>query len=366
MSARFANRLRIIARALALRAARKRVRPESPRRIAIVHQLLLGDTLCLAPLLAKCRERYPSAELVVTVPPGLEPLFDNPPYGVHAVPYDPRAPRAARRLLALAGFDLALVPGENRFSWLAQALDARWIVGFAGDRPAYKNWPLDERVPFPSWPWNWADVAATLVPGPTPRPYRAGDWPDPACEPFASPARGYCVLHVGARNPLRHWQVAKWRLLAAWLEARGLAVVWSGGAADRALVREIDPAGARTSFAGELGLAQLWHLLKGAHLLVCPDTGVAHLGRVVGVPTVTLFGPGSVELSGAGEFWRASPYRAVQVADVPCRDQSVVFKREVPGMRRCVRFAPACTDNVCMQGIAIEAVTRAVEELLGR
>lgn len=366
VSARFRERLRVLPRALALRlrSAGRRARPQAPRRIAIVHQLLLGDTLCLAPLLAKCRERHPSAELVMTVPPPIASLFAAGPYGVRAVPYDPREAGSARRLFALSGFDLALLPGESRFSWLAQALDARWIVGFEGDRPAYKSWLIDEQIPFPAWPWNWADVAATLIPGPAPRPYRTGDWPDPPCEPLERPAGEYCVLHVGARNPLRNWQDAKWRALAQWLRARGLAPVWSGGPQDEALVRAIDPEARYPSVAGRLSLAQLWHLLKGARLLVCPDTGVAHLGRVVGVPTVALFGPGSVELSGAGEFWRESPYRAVQVADVPCRDQSVVFKRTVPGMRRCVRFAPECTDNVCMQRIATERVTRAVSELV--
>ena len=63
-------------------------------------------------------------------------------------------------------------------------------------------------------------------------------------------------------------------------------------------------AGATRRSPGALDLAQLWHLLAGAELLVAPDTGVAHLGRIVGAPTVTLFGPGSALLCGAGDFWR--------------------------------------------------------------
>ena len=33
------------------------------------------------------------------------------------------------------GFDLAIVPGDNRYSWLAAAAGARWIVAFCR-RPA--------------------------------------------------------------------------------------------------------------------------------------------------------------------------------------------------------------------------------------
>jgi len=291
-------------------------------------------------------------------------LFSGRPWGVSAQVYEPGEPSSLSRLLLQPAPDLAIVPGENRFSWLAQALGARWIVGFAGDRPAYKNWLLDEKMRFPKWPWNWADVAATLVPGPPPRPYQPGDWPDPGCAGFARPDRAYAVLQVGARNPLRNWMDEKWRPLAHWLDGRGIVPVWSGGTADVPVVRRIDPEEKWPSFVGKLSLAQLWHLLKGAQLLVAPDTGVAHMGRVVGVPTVALFGPGSVELSGAGEYWRESRYRAVHVPDIACRDQSMVFKRVVPGMRRCVRMAPECNDNICMQRISVEAAVRAADELL--
>lgn len=361
------GRLLILPRALASRLRRlgRRRRPQAPASILIAHHLLFGDTLCLTPLLAKCRERYPDARILLTVPQSVAGLYAGRPYGVTAVAYDPFDPASLARLLDHSGFDLALVPGENRFAWLAQAMDAGWIAGFGGDRPEYKNWLLDERVPFPPWPWNWADVAATLVPGPAPRPYDPRAWPDPPCEPYERPSRAYCVLHVGARNPLRNWQPGKWRALARVLEGEGLEVVWSGGKTDQAIVREIDPDATRRSCAGALSLPQLWHLLKSARLLVCPDTGVAHLARVVGVPTVALFGPGSVILSGAGEFWRASPYRAVWLPEVPCRDQRLIFKREIPGMRRCVRFAPECTDNICMRGITVDMAFRAARELLG-
>ena len=61
-----------------------------------------------------------------------------------------------------------------------------------------------------------------------------------------------------------------------------------------------DPSRRFRSLAGRADLAQLWHLLAGAALLVAPDTGVAHLGRVTATPTVALFGPGSAAICGRG------------------------------------------------------------------
>jgi len=364
---RLGSRLRVLPRAAWHRAATlgRRSRPTSPSRILVAHHLLLGDTLMLTPLLAKLRERHPGAEIVMATPRAIAPLYACAPYGVRALPYDPRDARTLERFDAARGYDLALVPGDNRFSWLALALGARWIVAFGGDRPAHKSWPVDERRVYPDAPAAWGDIVAGLVDGPPPRPYRREDWPDPEHAPFDTPAGPYAVLHVGASTPLKQWDRDKWHALAASVEQRGLLVVWSGGRGEEAEVIAIDPEGRYRSVAGKLDLPQMWHLVKRARLLVCPDTGIAHLGRIVNAPTVTLFGPGSAVICGAGEFWSASPYRAVTVDPFPCRDQRVLFKREIAWVRRCGRSTAECPAPRCMHAIGLDAVTAAIDELLG-
>lgn len=359
-------RLAVLPRAvLALAGSAGRRRPAiEPGRILVAHHLLLGDTLMLTPLLAKLRERYTQAEIVMTVSPAIAPLYESRPYGVRAVRYDPRDPASHAALFAEAGYDLALVPGDNRYSWLAAAAGARWIVAFAGDRPAYKSWPVDEFRSYPAKPQAWADMVAGLIDGGAPAPYRVSDWPAPPSRSFEEPARRYAVLHVGASTPLKQWEPANWRALAAALGERGLEVIWSGGPGEDGAVSEIDPEGRHRSCAGRLDLAQMWHLLKGAKLLVCPDTGIAHMGRIVGVPTATLFGPGSALLCGAGEFWRGAPYRAVTVEEFSCRDQRVLFKRNIDWVRRCARGAGECGRARCMEAIALEVVLRRCDELL--
>jgi ADP-heptose:LPS heptosyltransferase len=114
-----------------------------------------------------------------------------------------------------------------------------------------------------------------------------------------------------------------------------------------------------------LTLPQLWHLLAGASLLVSPDTGISHLGRVVGSPTITIFGPGSATLTGAGDFWRNAPYRAVIVDPFPCRDQHQLFKREVAWVRRCARTLAECPHPKCMDAVAVDDVWAAIEDLVG-
>jgi ADP-heptose:LPS heptosyltransferase len=360
-SHRFAHRVDVVARALALRR-RERTEPRNPESVLIAHHLLLGDTLMLTPLIKKLRERYRDADIAMTVPRAIAPIYAARPYGVRALPFDPRDPSPA--LFDDGPFDVAFVPGDNRFAWLAAAMRARWIVAFAGDRPAVKNWQVDRQVPYSSKPGAWGDLVAELVEGAAPAPFRTGEWPAPPHAPFEPPASRYAVLHVGASSPLKMWAPDRWLRLAQWLHARAVLPVWSAGPNETRLVELIDPDGRYMSFAGRVDLPQLWRLLEGAMLLVAPDTGVAHLGRIVGVPTVTLFGPGSAVLCGAGEFWRDVPYRAVTVDPFACRDQHVLFKREIDWVQRCGRSVAECPSHQCMPAIDVMAVQSNILSLL--
>ncbi len=111
-ASRAAGRLRVLARALANRLFPRR-RPEQPKRVLIAHHLLLGDVMMLAPLLAKLRERYPQADVAMTVRRALAPLFARGPYGVRAIPYDPRDSSTLDRLFDEKPFDLALIPATT-------------------------------------------------------------------------------------------------------------------------------------------------------------------------------------------------------------------------------------------------------------
>lgn len=369
MRSRSLSRPVVLALAAARMAAdawpgRRRVAPAAPRRILIAHHLLLGDTIMLTPLIAKCRARWPAAEIVMTCPAPLVGLYAGRPYGVHALRYDPREVATLGPLVSAAGFDLALVPGDNRLSWLARSLDARWIVAFEGDTPAYKNWPIDEFRRYPDTPTAWGDLVAGLVDGPPPPPYRASDWPAPDAAPFDAPATPYAVLHVGAGSQLRLWPAERWREIGRRLVAQGYAVVLSAGPGEHALLDPIDKASAWPRFPGTLTLAQLWRLIAGAAITVCPDTGVAHLARLTGTPTVALYGPGSAVLFGAGGFFAASPYTAVTIPDFPCRDQRIAMKREVAWIRDCKRVLGSgpgqCPEARCMLALSVDAVWQAI------
>ncbi|MDP5239147.1 glycosyltransferase family 9 protein [Uliginosibacterium sp. 31-16] len=360
---RTAARLFIL-RSLALQAldprASQRGPSEEPRRILVLQHLLLGDTLMLTPLLAKLAARYPQAERFLACAPAFAPLYANHPFGIQTLSWNPRKGDIAT-LRAAAPFDLIIIPAENRYSPLARVLGRR-VVAFADDTPAWKNWLIDDARPFPHSPAAFGDFCAGLIDGAAPAPYRPGDWPLPPAKSFERPSRPYAVLHLGASTPLKYWPAARWLALADWLATQGVTPVWSGGPKETALVQAADPQGRYASTAGQLDLPQLAQLLAGARLMVCPDTGVTHLARIAGVPTVALFGPGSSLISGAGEYWRNSPFTALSI-DIACRNQAVTFRRHRDWIQRCARGfgeqLDQCPRPRCMEGITFETVQTA-------
>ena len=363
MQSRFLTRTRIVSSAF-LGAARRHRPPANPDRVLIAHHpKMIGDTLLLAHLAAKARHAWPAAHIVMTASRATQPLFASRPWNVEALPYEPEDVGTLAAFRAGGAYDIAFVPGDNRYGWFARAVGARWVVGFSGDRPAFKDRLLDELRDYPPTPDTWGDMAAGLVAGESPRPYHPSQWPAPPFKPFDMPRSPYAVIHLGASTALKRWVPARWGELAAHLEARGLEVVWSAGRGEEPLVGAADPDRRRRSYAGTLDLPQVWNLLAHARLMVTPDTGISHLSRLTFTPTVTLFGPGTPQLVGSGRFFRDAPWTPVIVDPFPCRDQHVLFKREIPWVRRCSRSTRECASPACMHAVEVSQVVAAIADL---
>ncbi|MEQ6289673.1 glycosyltransferase family 9 protein [Vogesella sp. GCM10023246] len=337
------------------------------QRIVVLHQFLLGDALMATSLLAKLRQQYPAAEILLACPPLQTGLYAARPYGVQTLPWMPRDFSSIWRLCTLGRVDWVLLMGENRLSFLGRAMGARWVSGFAGETPAYKNWLLDEAVPYADTPEAWTDTAARLVDGPEPARFALSDWPLPSATLPDLPAR-FVLLHVGASSATRYWPADSWAALARQLRAQGLGIVWSCGPGEQHLLPTAGIAPDDTVLAGTLSLPQLRLVMARALVNVCPDTGVAHLAKTTGQPLVMLFGPGAEILFGPGRFFAGSPFAGVGPAWFPCRNQRTIHHREVAWALRCGRrlgdAPPACRRPLCMESIQVVDVINTLVRLL--
>jgi hypothetical protein len=105
------------------------------------------------------------------------------------------------------------------------------------------------------------------------------------------------VVHPGAASPARRWPAERWAGVVSGLSARGLPVVVTGTPAEGALCAEAASAGA-LDLSGRLSLEELAQTVATASVVLCGDTGVAHLATALRRPSVLLFGPTSPALWG--------------------------------------------------------------------
>ncbi len=322
----------------------------------------LGDTLLLTPLIAACRLRYPSARITVTMPPAYVPLYSGRPYESDAIGFDVNEWSTVEHIRDNGPYDLALVPGENRQAWLARAVGARWVRGFVGDRFRYRL-PLDEAIPFPKNLEPFSDMWARLAGGPPAERYNPEHWPPPTARGVAPalPLSPYVVLHVGASSSARMWEEAKWRQLGDALQGAGLTVVLTAGPGQASLIMKIGARQSWQQYPGNLSLVGMWHLLKGAALVIAPDTGIAHLAKVTQTPVIVLFGQCDPRLYDPGAFWAGQSYRAVSIGKLACHDQDWFSKRPSPlgDLKRCMRTAEECQHGQrCMKDIEAKEVAQ--------
>ena len=110
------------------------------------------------------------------------------------------------------------------------------------------------------------------------------------------------VFHAwasGARSWLREWPDARWAELALRLLAPGRTFLITGSPADevrcKALRDAILSQGASAEvMIGRIGIAEIARVLTHAEMLVSVNTGIMHLGAILGVPTVSINGPTAV------------------------------------------------------------------------
>jgi histidinol-phosphate phosphatase family protein len=100
----------------------------------------------------------------------------------------------------------------------------------------------------------------------------------------------YVVLHPGASAPARRWSAAGFAGVASVLAHLGVHVVVTGDTDEREITAAV-AGGTGIDLGGRLSLPELAGVLAGADVVVCGNTGPAHLASAVGSAVVSLFSP---------------------------------------------------------------------------
>jgi ADP-heptose:LPS heptosyltransferase len=250
------------------------------RPVALVLRALgLGDLLTGVPALRAVRRALPGHELVLAAPRALRPLLPLtgavdcllPVPGL--VPFDGPLPDVAVNLHGR---------GPESHALLVRLHPRRLVAFRCGDvdGPQWNDEEHEVR--------RWCRLVGTEL---------GGD-PDPtelslALPETSPPVKDAIVIHPGAAYPARRWPAERFAEVAARMVAGGHPVVVTGSTAERPLADRVRRLALPASavLAGRTTLEALAALIASARLLVCGDTGVAHLATAYATPSVVLYGP---------------------------------------------------------------------------
>ena len=253
----------------------------------MLRALGLGDFLTSVPALRALADAFPDHRRVLAAPTALTPLVrlsDTVDAVVHTRPLGPldRSLHGAELAVNLHGRG----PESHR---VLLASDPVRLIAFA-------HHEVPESADGPPWASSEHEVArwcrllqASGIPA---DPTRL-DLPAPA-QPPPPGVRGAVVVHPGAAYPARRWPVERWAEVARHEIARGRTVVVTGGPGEEDLCRTVaERAGlpGTAVLAGRTDLFSLAAVVAAAAVVLCGDTGIAHLATALGTRSVVLFGP---------------------------------------------------------------------------
>lgn len=287
------------------------------RRILLIRRKALGDALVSLPAVAAVADAWPTARIDLVVDRPLADLFGDLAANVNVVAY-PAADRGSwLTWLRHQRYELVIdwLGSPRTAIWTALS-GARLRVGY--DLPR-RRWAYNLRVPrnragdqalrgFAGEAFLDPVRALGLDPGPwSPGGGGApgsGESPDTAAAAPVGPAfaawlAGWCVQPATARAVLvfsATWSAKAWparHVAGLWKELTraGLAAVIAPGPGDDRLMSELAVQLPASAFAPPTSLREMAALLRRVDVFVGTDSGLRHLAALLGLPTVTVFGP---------------------------------------------------------------------------
>jgi len=291
---------------------------QPPDRVLVIRPDHLGDLLFTTPTLHHLRQAWPAARITALVGPWGQavlaghpaldeiltlpfPGFSRQPAASLTAPYQLLRAEAAR--LAAQRFDLALILRFDHWwgAWLAQRASIPHRIGFA----------IPECVPFLTSAVPYAPrqhevlqnltlaAAATGQPLVAPAPLHftvteaAAVWAEAWLHEHGLMARPLVILQPGSGAAVKLWRVEAWAALASVLQAKGLALLLTGGPAEALLAQAINARLPRPvpSLVGHTSLEQAAALFQRCALVIGLDSGPMHLAVAMRAPTIHLYGP---------------------------------------------------------------------------
>lgn len=259
------------------------------RRLLFVTLSNIGDLVLTTPALAALHAAYPEHLIDIVADPRSSELLTRCPY----------LGRLHHRVKAAGNAGLLALIKTLRGAYFEAIVDLRtdFLPWFLRGKRRSARW--QSRPPGPHAVEQHFAVAARILPGPTAVPAAALWLGEPeqrvAGERLQGlPGKRWLALAPGANWPGKIWPLEHYASLTAALQSEFDGVIIVGARADQdasaaLAARSALPA---VNLAGSTSLLEAAAILARAAAFVGNDSGLGHMAAALGVPTLTLFGPG--------------------------------------------------------------------------
>jgi ADP-heptose:LPS heptosyltransferase len=327
----------------------------APRRILLIRPGGIGDAVLLIPAILALKETFPRAKISLLAEKRNGAAFALCPAIDQLLLYD--APGGLFRALR-GGFDLVIDTEQwHRLSAVvARLVRAPVSIGFAtNERRRLFSHAIGyshddyEALSF----FNLLAPLGIEAPAAWELPFLSVPAPAAArAEALIAPLSGtrFVALFPGASIPERRWGAERFATVAERLARIGVPVVVVGGRDDVVEGELVARKGGGLNLAGVTTLAETAAVIARSALLLSGDSGVLHIAVGLGIPTMSLFGPG------------------IEAKWGPKGAGDTVLNKRLP-CSPCTRFGttPSCPCQArCLSEIKVAEVAAAVEESLGR
>ncbi|MEM1027312.1 MAG: glycosyltransferase family 9 protein [Planctomycetota bacterium] len=343
------------------------------RRVALVRLDRIGDLVCMQPVVARVRARFPEAAIDLYVTAGLESFAEQlmADANLRSVGVNWKEDQAFRNTVKQATdappYDLLidlLEPDAARHVRLTREVRATYKIGF--DSPARRE-TFTHRVPLPDGPLHLIDRTARLL-----RPLGVAvpdrvDWrprltvsetPHDLSPLIPDDWRSHRVIgmHVGAGWRFKRWYPESFAAVGRQLVERfGVRVAVLGGPGEESIAKRVAAEIGEAARVLSPSLDQLPGLIASCALVLVNDSGPMHIAVALGVPTVVAWGPGDRTLFAP----RGDPARVAVVAN---QSRCANYPQEIDAERCPMGYR--YEDVPCLRGVTVDAVRSACEAIL--
>ncbi len=291
----------------------------APENICVLRLSAIGDTCHALAVIRNLQDNWPDARITWLIGKTEANLMGGSS-DIEFITFDKskglEAYRDVGRQLAGRRFDTALcMHASMRANLLCRKLPAAVRVGFDRARARDFQWVFtDERIPAA----HGEHALEAMMGFARHVGARSTDlrWDVPVAAAERAFAEQYAVPRTVVISPcssqrsrnFRNWPVERFVAVVRYLEERQAAnVLLTGGNAplECEYAQTIAAETGATNLVGQTSLRQLFALLCAADVVICPDSGPAHMATAAGTPVIGLYATSNPD--------RTGPYRSRQL-----------------------------------------------------